>query len=82
VYPIHRQQTIITSNVSGKGKEQGMQQCLRKRRMQKIRGDVKRVRKKGAGCITYFWCYSQTEEGVWSLDALHASFPFFFVVFL
>ena len=35
MYPIHRQQTIMISNVSGKEKEQGMLQCLRKRRMQK-----------------------------------------------
>ena len=45
VYPVHRQQTIIISSVSGKEKEQGMQQCRWKRRMQKICGDVKCVRK-------------------------------------
>ena len=46
VHPIHSQQTMIISNVSGKGREQGMQQCLKKRRMQEFRGCVKRVEKR------------------------------------
>ncbi|KAG2656161.1 hypothetical protein PVAP13_1KG064800 [Panicum virgatum] len=46
MYPIHHQQAIIISNVSGKGKEQGMQQCLRKRRMQKKNLRRREARKK------------------------------------
>ena len=45
-HPIHSQQTMIISNVSEKGREQGMQQCLKRRRMQEISDCVKRVKKR------------------------------------
>ena len=45
-HPIHSQQTMTKINVSGKWKEQGMQQCLKKRRMQEFRGCVKCVEKR------------------------------------
>jgi len=57
VHPIHSQQTIMQRTVSGKGIEQGMQQCLKKRRMQCLRKREVRQKKKGDRRVTYFWCY-------------------------
>jgi hypothetical protein len=83
VYPIHHQQTIIISNVSRKGKEQGIQQCLRKRRMQKNqRRHEARHKKKvlDALHISGATVKLRKEFGHW----MHYMpfFPFFFVAFL
>ena len=65
VNPIYSQQPIVLCNVRGKGKEQGMQQCRRKRRMRKIWGDVKRIRKRKVLHAFHFCGVTNTLHVIW-----------------